>query len=79
MGGSGLAPAALDERPGLHDRVRAAYWAALDGATFSRIALSALDRRYATDWAEMSRYPGLRQYLRRKVARRTGPCGSPTI
>jgi RNA-directed DNA polymerase len=32
----------------------------------ANIALTALDRRYAADWAGMSRYPGLRQYLRRK-------------
>jgi RNA-directed DNA polymerase len=32
----------------------------------ANIALSALDRRYAADWAAMSRYRGLRQYLRRK-------------
>lgn len=32
----------------------------------ANIALNALDRHYAADWAAMSRYRGLRQYLRRK-------------
>jgi RNA-directed DNA polymerase len=32
----------------------------------ANIALSALDREYHTDWQEMSRYPGQRQYLRSK-------------
>jgi RNA-directed DNA polymerase len=31
----------------------------------ANIALTALDRRYAADWAEMSRYRGRRQYLRK--------------
>jgi len=31
----------------------------------ANIALTALDRRYAADWANMSRYQGRRQYLRR--------------
>ncbi len=32
----------------------------------ANIALSALDRKYQADWQAMSRYPGLRQYLRRQ-------------
>jgi len=30
----------------------------------TNVALTALDRRYATDWADMSRYTGRREYLR---------------
>lgn len=31
----------------------------------ANVALTALDRRYAVDWADMSRHAGRRQYLRK--------------